>query len=171
MEQYINQLIEDIQNAQRPESEHVEEEESTFLADDLDDLDTHFADIERYTSGEGKTNLGSNIGLEEVQFPPFERITEEQMIRVCEAFHQCLFTWNITAEMPQNLPISLRYKTLISTLKRDVFIQSSGFIHLEFCHYDSENCPFGLEFCECKNIEDEYRNFEKYKEIDGELPF
>jgi hypothetical protein len=164
MEQYINQLIEDIQNAQRPESEHVEEEKEF-------DIEAHFAEVDRFVSGEGEEPLGEILGFEEIQFPPIEKLNDNQMQRISEAFVECLFSWNITAEIPEEAPISLRYSLLVSTLKKQVYIQNSGFIHLEFCQYDVETCPFGNEFCQCKDFDIDFDDMDSFEYKDGELPF
>jgi hypothetical protein len=164
MEQYITQLIEDLLNAQRAENEEIEEEKEF-------DIEAHFAEVDRYISGEGEEPLGEILGFEEVQFPPIEKLNELQMQRISEAFVECLFSWNITAEIPEEAPISLKYSLLVSTLKKQVFIQNSGFIHLEFCHYDVETCPFGMEFCQCKDFENDFDDMDNFKYKDGELPF
>ena len=164
MEQYITQLIEDLLNAQRAESQELEEEEEF-------DIEAHFAEVDRYVSGEGEEPIGDILGFEEVQFPPTEKLNNEQMQRISEAFAQCLFSWNITAEIPQNVPIILKYSLLISTLKKQVFIQSTGFIHLEFCEYDVETCPFGAEFCQCKDFENDFDDMDNFELKDGDLPF
>ncbi len=164
MEKYVSQLIEDILDAQRIEDEALEEEKEF-------DIEDHFAEVERYISGEGEEQLGDILGFKKIQFPPVERLNDEQMQSISEAFVQCLFSWNITAEIPENIPISLKYNLLVSTLEKKVFMQISGFIHLEFCHYDVETCPFGLEFCQCKDFENDFDDMDTIELKDGELPF
>jgi hypothetical protein len=122
-------------------------------------------------SSEGEELLGDVLGFEDVQFPSVEKLNDGQMQRISEAFVQCLFSWNITAEIPENVPISLRYNLLVSTLKKQVFIQSTGFIHFEFCEYNVETCPFGKEFCQCKDFENDFEDMDNFELKDGELPF
>lgn len=33
---------------------------------------------------------------------------------------------------------------------------SEGTLHVEFCDYDENNCPWGYEFCTCKDFADDY---------------
>ncbi len=168
MEQYITQLIEDLLNAKRAESEEVEEEENE---EDEFDIEAHFAEVDRYVSGDGEEPLEEILGFEEVQFPPIEKLNDSQMKRVSEAFVECLFSWNITAEIPEDVPITLKYSLLVSTLKRQVYIQSYGFIHFEFCNYNVATCPFGIEFCQCKDFENDFDDMDSFELKDGELPF
>ncbi len=164
MQHYISQLIEDILAAKRPENAvEPKEEEDSFEA--------HIAEVERFLTGEGEKPLRDVLGLEEIQFPPTERLTDEQMVSVISAFHDCLLSWNISAEMPENIPVSLQYSLFVSTLAKSVFIQGSGFLHLEFCNYWPETCPFGEEYCQCKDFDGEIADSDDTFSEELDLPF
>jgi len=148
MQTYINQLIEDLTAAQSKENainrKLIEE-----------DFEAHIAELERYMNGEGKQRIRKIIGKKKEAFPPVERLTDQQLNAVSEALLECLYSWNITIDLPKNIPAALQYKVLVDALKYKVVIVSSGFIHLELCHYDSECCPFGKEFCRCLDTEED----------------
>jgi hypothetical protein len=164
MERYISQLLADIAAASRSENNATPvAQEETF--------ESYIAEVERYLSGEGAKPLRRILGLEEIQFPPIERLTDQQMLHVISAFKNCLDSWNVSLEMPEKLPISLKYTLYISTLASTINIVNSGTIHLEACTYCSDNCLLG-EYCECKEFEDDHSddinvNFPN----DGGLPF
>jgi hypothetical protein len=165
MEHYISQLIEDLHSAHRKEQsvKPSPQEEETF--------ESYIAEVERYISGEGYESISSILGLEEFQFPPIERLTDEQMFKVILAFDACLASWNVCLDMPENLPIPLQYKLYLTTLSQKINPVDYGMIHLETCSYNTDNCQLG-EYCHCSAYEDDYPddmniNFPK----DGELPF
>ena len=43
---------------------------------------------------------------------------------------------------------------------------SSGTMHIEFCHYDENNCPWGYEYCSCKDFEDDNLDMTNIDDID-----
>jgi hypothetical protein len=114
MQHYISQLIEDILAAKRPANAvEPREEEDSFEA--------HIAEVERFLSGEGKQLLRDVLGLEEIQFPPTDRLTDAQMASIVSAFHECLLSWNISADMPENIPVSLQYSLYVNALAKKCF--------------------------------------------------
>ena len=159
MERYIQQLVEDIQNAHRQLTKEETEKVETF--------EQHIEEVERFLEGAEdliQQNFGYHCNLHKEQFPPPERLTSEQMNKVCEAFDQLLFTWNIHADFPDNLPIEMAYETLVSVLDRKFIIPISGFVGLEFCDYVPEECIF-KEYCTCKELFAEMDEEERKIEI------
>ncbi len=82
-------------------------------------------------------------------------MTEEQLNAVSEALLECIYSWNICFDMPELLPVGLKYTLLVDALKNKVVVVSSGFTHLELCNYESASCPFGIEFCRCIESEED----------------
>ncbi len=163
MQSYINHLIEDIANAHRAEQSYtapaVEKDES---------MEAHFAEIERWIEHEPTHTFSYYCGLQKEQFPPAEKLTEEQMQQINKAFGQLLFTWNLDTAIPENVPTALTYTLLVSVLDEKMEPVTSGILTFEFCNYDSASCPFG-HYCTCKDFEDdENMDIELPK---GDLPF
>lgn len=145
MNLYLTQLLADIRAAQRPEEPNIQP-----LS-----LDVHFAEVEAWLAGEmeeGQT-FGRHCGLDPVQFPPAEKLTGIQMKDLVQALDLLLFSWNITTDIPDGVPIGTTYRLLVGLLDRQVTIMSSGFTGIEFCQYDSATCPFGETWCRCCNFE------------------
>jgi hypothetical protein len=150
MQTYITQLIEDIQASTDKAKQTINKQ---LIGENFE---AHMEEFERYMRGEGKQRIRKIIGLKKEDFPPADRLTEEQLNAVSHALLECTYNWNISIDLPDGLPAVLKYNLLVHSLKYKVVIVNSGFIHLELCHYDSEACPFGLEYCRCidTDIED-----------------
>lgn len=159
MEKYIKQLIEDIQNAHRQLTKEETEKAETF--------EQHIQEVERFIAGEEdliQQSFGYHCRLNKEQFPPPKRLTFEQMNTVCEAFEKLLYTWNVRADFPDELPVEMAYETLVSILDRKFITPTSGFIGLEFCDYEPEACRF-KEYCTCRELFAEMDEAERQIEI------
>jgi hypothetical protein len=90
---------------------------------------------------------------------------------------QMLNSWNIDIYLPEKLPVDIAYELLIGTLEKEVFITNDEYSHIgiELCSYDVETCPFGTDYCTCKeNIqiwENEAKSNDDLEINDDELPF
>jgi hypothetical protein len=169
MEQYINQLVEDILAAHRTKYGYVEEIDDSFEA--------HIAEVERYLSGEGEQKITDICGLYAEQFPPKQRLNENQMKQVVEAYQQMLESWNIGVYMPENVPIDIRYELLTGTLDHSVYVPNDEYSHvgIDLCSYVVDSCPFGNEYCTCKEDMEEWESegndMDNFEIDEDELPF
>lgn len=149
MQSYINHLLSDIAEACREEQR--EPYSSMAPENDVEAIERYFEEVERWLEREPEHDFSYYSGLQKEQFPPAEKLTNEQMEALSLAFERLLFTWNIGVEMPDNLPVSKKYSLLISVLERKVAIVQNGFETIEFCSYDPPTCPFN-EWCTCKEL-------------------
>jgi hypothetical protein len=145
MQKYIDQLLEDIAAAHRPEGE-VPPEDKSFS------IEQHFEEVERWLESDPAYTFAYYCGLQPEQFPPAERLTIKQLHTIYKAFGQLLFSWNLDADIPKSFPVRRAYSLLISTLHHKVEIVNDGFITIEFCTCDPPSCPFE-EYCSCKKYE------------------
>lgn len=58
--------------------------------------------------------------------------------------------YNFCAELPENLPDEIAYKVLVDHFDKPVEWVSEGTLHIEFCDYDPERCPFPKNFVRVK---------------------
>jgi hypothetical protein len=167
MQSYVNHLLQDIIDAQRAEIDYSEIYKSKPQS-----IEEHFEEIERWLEGEEPAHSFSYYcGLQTEQFPPSDKLTEEQVMQINEAFKHLLFTWNLGADIPAKIPPAKTYDLLIPVLDKKTDIVNSGFITFEFCNYDPPSCPFE-EYCTCKDFEMDMENdTETGKPPDGDLPF
>ncbi|THU41894.1 hypothetical protein FAM09_07280 [Niastella caeni] len=157
MQSYINHLLSDIAEACR--EEQPETYSSISAENDMEAIERYFEEVERWLENEPEHDFSYYSGLQKEQFPPVEKLSNEQMAAVSLAFERLLFTWNIGVEMPDKLPISRKYSLLVSVLERKVAIVENGFETIEFCSYDPPSCPFN-EWCTCKELglKDQYND-------------
>jgi hypothetical protein len=153
MQSYINQLLEDIADAQR-----IDEPYSITEKEKSQSIEEHFIEIERWLEGEEPDHTFSYYcGLQKEQFPPAEKLTELQLKQINNAFRHLLFSWNLDANIPKEVPSAKTYSMLISLLDNKTDIVNSGFMTFEFCQYDPASCPFE-QYCSCKEFENDSEN-------------
>ena len=147
MQEYINQLLEDMAAARREVKEEKEQDEVTSI-------EQHFEELEKWLAGEPEYSFSAHCGLQTEQFPPAERLTDKQMGAIYKAYKELLHTWNLHVDIPESFPLARAYPLLISTLDHKVEIVSNGFICIDFCSCDVSSCPLG-EHCQCKEYQAE----------------
>jgi hypothetical protein len=166
MQKYINHLLADIINAQRPDQPIPETNPVSFS--DEEKMMQHFEEVERWLENDPVHTFSYYCGLEKVIFPPPDKLTDEQVLQINKAFRHLLFTWNLDADIPKKFPARMKYKLLVSTLDKKTDIVNDGFITFEFCQYDPLSCPFEAH-CPCKNFEEDIDMQQGLPE--GESPF
>lgn len=165
MQSYINHLLEDIVNAER-----ADEMKTNFGSEKEQTFEEHIEEVERFLEQNPAHTFSYYSGLKKEQFPPVEKLNEEQLLQINKAFEHLLFTWNLDVAIPEGIPSAKYYLLLISVLDEKTDIPESGFITFEFCNYDPPSCPFE-EHCSCKDFElDNKDSMDNYKQ-DGDLRF
>lgn len=146
METYLQQLLQDIAAA----AAATDPEEVPFDGPDPDTFEAHIWEVERYLHDDPNTTLGQYLRLEQVQFPDEGQLTNEQCAALTEALEETFFTYGVMLEIPDGIPIRLRYRAAVEALDKAVFISNYGHVVIEYCHYDFDGyCPFGMERCPC----------------------
>jgi len=167
MQSYINYLLEDIEAAKRPETPF----ETAPAIDDEDSMEAHFAEVERWLESDPQHTFGHHCGLKTEQFPPSEKLTEQQMQQVIKVFSQLMYSWNMDADIPEEVPTERRYQLLVNIVDTKVEVINSGMLTIDYCTGNSDGCELG-EYCPCKNLifgpEYDMENFNPDK---SELPF
>ncbi len=148
MDRYFNQLIEDLKNAakrKRPPKMELDPELEVVRG------------AEEYLYGTPYM-LGVLLGISKNTFPPPEKLNENQLEQLATEIEYLWAEFNFHPVFPDDLPAIFRYKLLLSKWDEPVQYVSAGNIHVEFCDYDTENCPFPKKYCMCKDFEDEIDN-------------
>lgn len=162
MHPYIPYLLSDIANAHRKNIPSEIGHEDSYhpcnpnegLEEEFreDALDEHFKEIEAWLNrDEAEHTFGYYCGMETIDFPPSEQLTEEEMKLVCEAFSKMMFSWNITIDLPEDLPVDRAYKMIVETLNTKTTIVSQGFIGFDYCTGDPTECEL-KEYCSCLKL-------------------
>jgi hypothetical protein len=107
-------------------------------------------------------------------FPPHEQLTEEQAEQLNNAILKLWEANRIIADLPARLPSQLvLYKELrLKWQEQTVRFLPDGNMHLEFCYYVHGECPWGMDFCTCKDEEWYNDSLDMGAETEeSELPF
>lgn len=139
MQRYIEQLIEDM-------NEIIDSNEKKSAVIENDDAEP-FDDVEKFIDGPFYP-LGEILGLEKVALPPIERLNREQIHEIYPVLIDLLEVFNFIPEFPRNVDIALKYHLIREKWEEEFAKIDSGTSHIEFCNYDSANCPFGKQ-CDC----------------------
>lgn len=109
------------------------------------------------------------FGISGEAFPPVEKLSQEQTTLLVDGILELWASFNITTHIPHDdTPIEIIYKVLVNYWKTEtVQYISEGWLTIEFCEYDENNCPWSYEFCTCKDFTDEDLNMDT---VSDELP-
>jgi hypothetical protein len=152
MKKYIKQLLTDLKNIRAIREEARERYIKGDLGKDKDgEMQAMFEEVERYVSEDPKETLGQHCGLEKVQFPKGDLLTDKACVDLTEALDRLYFAFNVDANIPERLPIRVRYAAMVELLDKRVFLDWFGTTTFEHCGYDYEGiCPFGVSQCDCR---------------------
>jgi hypothetical protein len=148
MKSYLTFLLEDLKKAHR-----------TSIQDPKDEIPGSFERemeaIENWASGKNAPSTFLDLsGLTLDQFPPPDKLSQEEMDSLVDAFNEMLSTWNMQAEFPQDFPKDRTYTLLISLLDREAWYLPGGILHFDFCTGYAPDCVL-KEFCGCKKYWDQ----------------
>jgi hypothetical protein len=109
------------------------------------------------------------FGLEKEQFPPSEKLTNEQLVLMAAGFEKLWQAYSFEPGFPDGLPAKIRYDLMRDYLDYSTQHWPGGWVHhFEFCDYDPKNCPFGSEFCWCEDVDKDYLIY--HQENPDDLP-
>lgn len=151
MKKYVEQLIQDIENAKlnKPDKPEV-----ALLKPDHPALEYGLDHIAEWECAPYQP-MHELLGLEPAYFPPEEKLNDEMITALVSKLLDLWEVFNFYPDFPENLPDRIRYKFLVQHLEEDVQYVSEGMIHIEFCDYEPEKCPFGQEYCHCRGLRDD----------------
>lgn len=161
MQKYLNQLIEDMHlAAQRVPQSTIPED--TFEPDYMMELE----DMEEQP-------MSDWFGLEKMLFPSSEMLTAEQLELMAYEFEKLWGSFNFDPYFPEGLPAKRRYELMRDYLDHKCTHWPGGWVHtFEFCNYDPDNCPFGQEYCRCKEMDyNESVDLDIPNSLEEDLPF
>lgn len=141
MHRYLHYLLSDIQAAHKAEMD----EELTFPKSFEEEME----EVERYIRGDDEQPLSYYTKLYKEVFPPAERLSQNEIKILLEAFITMLKTWNAQVDFPVKMPLKERYEFLRNNiLEVGITPINSGQIHFDFCSGDASDCDWG-KYCSC----------------------
>jgi hypothetical protein len=127
MEEYIKQLITDLEAAQ-----------------DITVPPLSYGDGENMS----KTSIERLSGLEKVCFPPVERLSHQQLQELVNAMVAFVESKNYVVNLPKELPLERFYQKLLGKWTDEIEQVESGLLGLIFCPENLDDCDMH-EFCSC----------------------
>lgn len=89
------------------------------------------------------------FGVPKEAFPPVEQLAEHDVQKIVDAIIDLWQAFNFAPDLPDNLPARFAYQALVRQWDEEVQFISEGTMHIEFCSYETESCPFPKEYCRC----------------------
>ena len=134
MDEYVERLVEDLQNtgrANRGLQPGNAETRRAYVAE----------------AGGGKT-LAEITGVEPTVFPAREKLTDAQAEKLARAVLALWKQHGVEADYPADFPLARLYPLLLVKFSEKIPHFGGGSAHVEFCDYDPEHCPFGRRYCQ-----------------------
>ncbi len=117
-----------------------------------EDLEHMFDEMKRWVRGEANHNMFYHFGLEPVQFPPENRLTDHHLEALNNAILRLWASFNFGTSFPDNIPPRTLYPLLLRQMQKDCVVVDYGHLGIELCDLNPENCPFGSAYCTCKDL-------------------
>jgi hypothetical protein len=147
MQAYINILLEDIASAHCPE-DYFNKLDNTRSEMDLEQ---ELEESERFIFYDREPLFEVYCGLKRENFPPKDRLSEDQLTQVTVAFIKMMSSWSLFVDFPDDLPQLMRYELLLDILQKPVMISQYGFFGFDYCNGNPVGCELG-EYCSCLKI-------------------
>jgi len=170
MEKYIAQLLSDIDYATHNVSLPFAEGElhvGDWLTDEEEDQRAPVRNLEEWT------------GIRQVQLPPAEQLTDDQVNRLLKALNDMLDGYNWSFVLQINVPDRIQYETIRINFNQDAKIKRWHMGFFKPCRDNTEHgkCTLG-EYCQCAFYSDLFSGFddeqltpeeERARELDCEI--
>lgn len=151
MQRYIEQLIEDLHAATwNLNAPHEIWEESGADPDDELELED-MSYVEEFIYGD-EIPISEITGINQEQLPFPEQLTKEQLALLSIELEKLLLNFHFILEFPEGYPAELRYPFIRNFWNENHVAMSFGNIHIEFCEYNEEKCPFQGYCNTCKEV-------------------
>ncbi len=147
MKRYITQLIEKLKVAAREHRDLNLSQQKDPNADD-------FLESEIYIELEDNMEGGESIfGIQQIEFPPAEKLTEEEAGAVYNAMVDLLKCINNEVVLPEIMPLKSKYKLLTDIWDKGFpdFKGTSGTYYHDFCTGSPEDCVLD-GWCSCRGF-------------------
>ncbi len=142
MDHYLEQLIDDLKRSAA---------QATAFRGDVEVNIPEETTIEAFGDpGLGvERRLSDIVGISRASLPAPGKLRTGQINRLLREMVDLLHAWNFHPEFPDHLPNEIRYDALRGIWDSRQPLMNDGIVHLEFCNYDPDDCPFPGYCDEC----------------------
>ncbi len=158
MKRYIEQLVDDLRKAAE-NAPHLKNVIQNLSPDE--EFDRNIEDVERFVRGENE-KLSDILGIPLIMLPLEDKLSDQQVELIVNELINLLNAWNFYPDFPENVPDKLKYKALLGVWESEQTYMRSGHMHIEFCDYDRENCPFPGYCRSCDDFSSEIDDMEDF---------
>lgn len=116
------------------------------------DTEAALGEAEDWLHGKPAVTMFDHFGFTPEQFPPAERLTEAQAQRLVDALVRLWVSYNFLPTLPKKAPALVFYPLMLARMARPALLMKHGVNGIEFCHYEPKECPYGEEWCDCKDF-------------------
>jgi len=153
MNKYLQQLLEDLKYAAQNVAQPYPDEQSDVAAvgDWLSEEDEEKA--------APRIQLEEWTGIQQTQFPPEERLSDQQIEVLFKAIMDMLLAYNYTATFILAMPTRTKYAVIRAHFKQEVIQKKwhMGFFELCFTNKSHPKCLMG-DACQCAYFEEVSEN-------------
>ena len=144
MNPYVKHLLDDIQAAMRSDDFFLRKKK----APPHDEFKEKLEESESFLNHDESPVFGKYCGLNFEDFPPVEKLDNDDLIALTKALVKMFESWNILVDLPENLPADFGYRLSVGLLKRSMPSMQYGFFGMDFCTGNPEGCEF-QSYCPC----------------------
>jgi hypothetical protein len=166
MELYVTQLIDDLKAGH-----NITDPDEILPEETLEDIVQEAVDM---ADDDNYIEISKIIGFYVEQFPPIDKLNDKQIERLNLAITDLFLSFYIDPDFPEKLDEKIKYELLKWSMKSHIFTTKYENTIIDFCDYSAEDCPFGEEYCQCKQqLDFDNRSGNQNRELpdDFELPF
>lgn len=152
MEKYLQQLTQELRAAHDRQPPRVDYRlfypEYSHLPDEL-------AYIAEWEQAPLRT-LPDLFGIAAEQFPPDDRLTDQQCADLLDEILKLWQKWSIYTIFPDQAPARLCYRVITDIWREETMSWSSeGNMTIGMCTYHIPSCPWGREYCTCSEQDED----------------
>ncbi len=154
MDNYINQLVEDIRFSalKTPSAKDWLSEMNATHDEPMDEISS----CEVFNEQSSYRLLGSIVGIPKRALPPPEKLTDGQLKLIHDELVKMLIAWHFIPLPPEDVPLRVRYELLRDALGEENCFMGIGEVHMDFC---TGNCPDCRVLEYCKTGQKIYKDF------------
>ena len=156
MQNYLNYLLADMRNLAAAPLEPRK-----YVNDSgIDDPDGVLDGVMEYMQAP-ENSMAAIFGLRKEEFPPAEKLSDAQIDELVAAFGQLWGAFHFMFSFPKKATARTRYEFFVKYLDHKTVhaTHPNAMIGIEFCDYNTEQCPFGKEICSCLESYERYKNY------------
>lgn len=163
MHNYIPYLLLDIEKACR---------NADSLNSYKPSIENYFDAVESFLDPNARLqSFSGHCGVYSSDFPPAEKLSEEEKNKVVSALRHMMLTWNISVDLPDDLPADFAYRLTVGVLDKKLAILNHGIVGVDFCTGIPEGCELH-EYCPCSKMDSSKFDFDVDLDLDeNERPY